>query len=276
MKFLSTALLISAFLFTDIGCGWAQEQLLPSIKRIVDRGEIIVATLDKSAAPMVMIDDKNKLTGFDINLARLVGKRLGVKVAFRRAPSFDDVVGLVAKLEADIGVSFLSQTTDRARTVLFTRPYVSQSVTALINRVRGLRLGNSCPSGDELGRLAETPKLAGVIRDSSHAAGVKIRFPKAKPVAFATLEKMLGAVASGKIMFSIQGEIGAQYFMGQNPAAFIRLKLCKIGRIKDRIGIAVRPDSPGLLAWLDVLLDNYGIRLQAEEMDDSHFEFPFR
>ena len=84
------------------------------------------------------------------------------------------------------------------------------------------------------------------------------------------------AVISGKIMFSVQGEIGAQHFMRQNPAAFIRLKLCKIRSIKDRIGIAVRPDSPGLLAWLDVLLDNYGIRLQAEEMDDSHFEFPFR
>ncbi len=276
MKWLSTALLISAFLFPDIGSGWAQERLLPSIKRIADRGEIIVATLGKSAAPMVMIDDKNKLTGFDINLAHLIGKRLGVKVVFRRAPSFDDVVGLVAKREADIGVSFLSQTTDRARKVLFTRPYVSQSLTAFINRVRGLRLGNSCPTRDELGRLAETPKLAGVIGHSSYAASLKIRFPKAKPVTFATLDKMLEAVASGKIMFSVQGEVGARHFLRHNPATFLRVRLCKIGKLKDRIGIAVRPDSPGLVAWLDVLLDNYGIRLQADEMDDSHFEFPFR
>ena len=86
MKWLRTALLILVFLFTENGGSWAQERLLPSIKRIVDRGEITVALINHNVPPMVMTDNKNRLTGFDISLARLIGKTLGVKVTFRRVP----------------------------------------------------------------------------------------------------------------------------------------------------------------------------------------------
>ena len=276
MKWLRTALLILVFLFTENGGSWAQERLLPSLKRIVDRGEITVALISDNAPPMIMTDDKNRLTGFDISLARFIGKLLGVKVAFRRMPSFDDVVDVVARLEADIGLSFLTRTPERARVVLFTRPYVSQSASVLINRVRGLRFRNSCPSAEEAGKIAESPKQLGLLLGSAYEQVLKARFPNAKPVTFDAFDKMFKSVLSGEIMLSLQGEIGARYFMDQNPYAYIKLMLCKIGRRKDHIGIAVRPDSHDLAAWLDVLLDSYGIRLEAEELKDGNFELLFR
>ena len=47
----------------------------------------------------------------------------------------------------------------------------------------------------------------------------------------------------------------------RRPAARITLKLCLVGKQKDQIAIAVRPDAPNLTAWIDVVLDNVDLRL---------------
>jgi hypothetical protein len=35
-----------------------------------------------------------------------------------------------------------------------------------------------------------------------------------------------------------------------------------VGEQKDQIAIAVRPDAPNLVAWIDVVLDNVGLQLK--------------
>ena len=75
---------------------------------------------------------------------------------------------------------------------------------------------------------------------------------------------MLKAVTTGKLLGSVQGETAARYYLHTNPFANIRLKLCEAEGRVDHVGIAVRPDAPDLVRWIDVLLEVHGMNFDAE------------
>ncbi len=262
MRSLRIPLLVLIFLTVGVA-GLRAQELLPSIKQIVDRGEIIVAIVDEDVPPMVMTDKKGKLSGFDISLARVIGRELGVKVKFARVPTFDDIIKRVAAKKADIGMSLLSRTTARARVVLFSRSYIRQTRTLLINRVRGLKFRQTCPTVDEAINLAKTANQIGVIKGSSNENRIKRGVKGENLVRFEAFDDMLKAVYTGKLLASTQGEVAARYYLHTNPFANIRLKLCE-GYSVDHIGIAVRPDAPDLVGWINVLLDDRGLDFDAD------------
>jgi ABC-type amino acid transport substrate-binding protein len=205
---------------------------------------------------MIETDKDGKLTGFDIELARAIAKRLEVEVEFlRTAETYDGVVELVAKGEADIAVSYLSRTTKRAKLVYFTDPYLVQSVTLLINRTKAFKYPWDCPSIDEVRELIKTPGLIGILKKGAYATWAK-RLPDASVKVFDSAFANMSAVLKGEILGSLQGEVQARDFLDDDPAAAIRLKLCEIGKRKDYIAIAVRPDAPNLWHWLNVFLAN--------------------
>ncbi len=262
MRSLRIPLLVLVFL-TIGAAGLRAQALLPSIKQIVDRGEIIVAIVEEDVPPMVMTDKKGKLSGFDISLARVIGRELGVKVRFARVPTFHDIVKRVAEKTADIGMSLLSRNIARARVVLFSRSYIRQSRTLLINRVRGLKFRQTCPTIDEIIKLVKTANQIGVIKGSSNENRIERGVKGENLVRFEAFDDMLKAVYTGKLLASTQGEVAARYYLHTNPFANIRLKLCE-GDSVDHIGIAVRPDAPDMVGWINVLLDAHSMNFDAE------------
>ena len=79
--------------------------------------------------------------------------------------------------------------------------------------------------------------------------------PEASPKEFDSLASMMAAVQTGQVVASGQAEALAKYFLRQNPSASLRLKLCLIRQQMIQLAIAVRPDAPHLLRWLNVYLD---------------------
>ena len=91
--------------------------LAPEFARIIERGELVVAVLGVDQPPFFE-ERFGQLTGLDITLAGDIAKKLGVKVRFNRdAKTFDDVVSLLAKGQADLAVSKLSRTLPRAQEI---------------------------------------------------------------------------------------------------------------------------------------------------------------
>ena len=107
----------------------AEPAIFPDIQRILDAGLIRVAIRAKDAAPMIMTNADGLLDGApNPDLARDLAKKLGVAAEFvRTAETYDGVVELVARKQADIAVSYLSGGMQRARYVFFSRPYIQQS-----------------------------------------------------------------------------------------------------------------------------------------------------
>ncbi len=239
---------------------------LPDIQQILDKKKLVVAVIALDAPPMIETGKDRKLTGFDIELARAIAKTLEVEVEFlRTAKTYDGVVELVAKGDADIGVSYLSRTTKRAKFVYFTKPYLIQSATLLVNRTKAFGYRWDCPSLDEVRELIKTPGLIGIMKKGAYATWAK-RFPDASVKEFDSAFENMSAVLKGEILGSLQGEVQARDFLQDDPAAAIRLKLCEVGKRKDYIAIAVRPDAPNLWYWLNVFLENRTLVFTTEDI----------
>jgi len=121
----------------------------PDIKRIKDRGKIVVAQYGGIQRGFFAFDDTRedptraffihegrRLVGCDIFLANKIARELGVKLELdRSAEDFDSVCTLVASGQADIAISKLSITLYRAQYVRFTNPYSVLQTGILVNRV---------------------------------------------------------------------------------------------------------------------------------------------
>jgi ABC-type amino acid transport substrate-binding protein len=241
----------------------ADPLVLPDLKPIIDRGKLIVALRSEDVAPAVSTNAAGTLGGFDVDLARALARQLGVEAEFRRqARSSDQVVDAVARNEADIGMGLLSVRAEWAMHVLFTRPYTRQAIVSLVNRKRAVALGGRCPT--DIRALARQPGLIGIQRQSATAGWLREGVPDARPQEFDRLDDLFRAALAGKVLLTIQGEIGARALLHAQPAASIQLQLCVLDTRPDSIAIAVRPDAPGLARWIDAFLLERDVFYEAE------------
>ncbi|MFQ6024182.1 MAG: substrate-binding periplasmic protein [Acidiferrobacterales bacterium] len=254
-----------------LGCAVANasEKYLPGIQQLIDKNRLVVAIGPEDAPPMITTDKNGNLRGYDIELARDIAAKLGVQVEFSRTAGTHELLRAVAEGKADIGISNLGLSIDTARIVSFTKPYLTQSFTMLINRVKGTQFSKLCPTRSELRELVKKPGQIGVMKGTTAAEAVWRVAPEASPKQFGSLASMMAAVQAGELVASLQAEAIAKYFLRQNPAASLRLKLCLIGQRQIQLAIAVRPDAPHLVRWLNVYLDT---RLRIPTVDQLVYE----
>ncbi len=86
----------------------------------------IVVGLDDTFAPMGFKDDKGEIVGFDIDLAKAVGQKLGIPVEFKSINWDSKVIDLNNK-NIDVIWNGLTITEERKKEVLFTNPYLQNS-----------------------------------------------------------------------------------------------------------------------------------------------------
>lgn len=80
-----------------------------------------------------IIDGKDAITGFDIELIQEIGKELGMEVKIEDM-SFDGVIPAVETGKVDLGISGISYTEKRAEKVDFSDPYYYSAQTILIKK----------------------------------------------------------------------------------------------------------------------------------------------
>lgn len=90
-------------------------KLLPA--DIVKQGKINIA-VDIPFPPMAMYDDNNREIGFDPELARLIGQKLGIDVSLNKQ-AFDSVIPSLQANKNDIIMSGMNDTPERQKTLSF-------------------------------------------------------------------------------------------------------------------------------------------------------------
>lgn len=90
-------------------------KLLPA--DIVEKGRIDIA-VDIPFPPMAMYDDANRAIGFDPELGRLLGQKLGIDVSLNKQ-AFDSVIPSLQAGKNDIIMSGMNDTPERQETVSF-------------------------------------------------------------------------------------------------------------------------------------------------------------
>ena len=279
-KFVSVALVIWLLLISVNAAIAAPESSFPDIQRILDNGKLRVAILAGDAPPMIMTDRNGELTGSEVDLALDIGRKLGVDVEFiRNAETYDGVVGVVARAEADLGISFLSSGVKRAKWVLFSQPYVTQNRRVFYNRASFTRFRRDHRI-ESVGQLAGTEVAStlefGVLADSINEWMLKRSLPQFAVKRYDSLPDIVTAVKEGQIFAGLHGELQIKYYMRRNPETAIYVALEPRARHPSDISIAVRPDSPNLLRWVNVYLSNHVGLLDSTEIVERYMKIPMK
>lgn len=93
-----------------------------SLLQAAESNSLIVGT-NAEFPPFTYIDNK-EIVGFDIDIAKEVAQRLGKTIQFKDMP-FDALIPDLMLSQIDFVAAGMSHTAERAKRVLFTKPYLS-------------------------------------------------------------------------------------------------------------------------------------------------------
>jgi polar amino acid transport system substrate-binding protein len=222
-------LLVSVMLVS--GCGGA------------DKKKIIVG-LDDNFPPMGFRDDKNNIVGFDVDLAKEAGKRLGMEVEFKPIDWNSKEAELSGK-RVDMLWNGLTITEKRKENILFSNAYME-------NRQIIVVAGNSPikTKADLAG------KVVGVQEGSSSIDAIEKDAATLK--SFKELKKFGDNVAAlmdlkvGRLDAVVVDEIVGRYYIAKKPGEY---KVLADHFGTEEYGVGLRKEDKELLGKLQKVLD---------------------
>lgn len=94
--------------------------------------EVLIVGTNAEFPPYTSIE-KGEIVGFDIDIAKEVVKRLGKEIKLKDMP-FDALIPELAMGRVDFVAAGMSATPERAKRVLFTKPYVTEDPLVILTR----------------------------------------------------------------------------------------------------------------------------------------------
>jgi polar amino acid transport system substrate-binding protein len=232
IRFLAGALLL-------LGIAARQPASAQTIDEIVSRGTINIGVL-VDLPPYGILNDKQEPDGYDIDVAKLIGSYLGVKVNLVQLTSPNRIPFLLTN-KVDLIVATFGITPERAKSVMFSIPYSAienvvfapkgKTITKLED-LKGLRVG--VPRGT----------VQDVLLSKSLGSAVKIsRFDDDPSTYQALLAGQVDAIAET----GLTGDL----FYAQHPEGDIERKFILLQQPN---GITMRKDQWSLHQWCDTFV----------------------
>lgn len=231
----------------------AAGDLAPDMERILKKGKITVAIYYDDTPPFFMHDKKGDMFGLDIELARDIAVKLGVKLELNQeARTFDEVVELVYRKKADVAISMISNTLSRAVRVRFTDPYMVLYRALLINR---LELARHKKKDEDIAAFLNNPGIKiGVIEGTSYVGFADEDFNRAKRVSYKEWPLAVKDVLEGRISAALYDEIEIKNWNRSHPESALYVQTLIMKDKKDPLSFAVSWEDKHLLAWLNLYL----------------------
>ena len=136
-KLIVTAIAAALVAATFAGCAKKGAKGDNSLAELRSRG-VFVLGLDDSFPPMGFRDEKNEIVGFDIDLAKEVSKRLGVK--FRAQPiNWDSKEQELNTGKIDCIWNGLTITDERKKNLSFSKPYLANKQVLVVRENSGFK-----------------------------------------------------------------------------------------------------------------------------------------
>jgi ABC-type amino acid transport substrate-binding protein len=240
--------------------------LAPDIARIVMRGELVVAMLGVDTPPF-FYEKKGELVGLEVDLAKAIAKELGVNVRFNRnAKSFNGVVDIVARGEADIGLSKLSRTLARTQVISFSQPYLVMNHALILNRVKFAQFARDRALPEVIRGFNGS---IGVIAKSSFEDYAKRYFPNAKIKTYPDWPGVLKALRQGEVIGAYRDEFEVKRLLKEDPTESLTMRTVTFKDLEDTLGIAVGIGDPTLLAFINEFLAQRTDKLTVNKVLDA-------
>ncbi len=243
-------------------------QMPPDIKRVKERGKLVVAQFSGERPLFFMklpgsskmlpesfvhkLPDGSLIGGIDVHLAKLLAERLGVGLELKRDyPTFNAAVLAVASNEADVAISKLCPTFERLHIVNFTKPYAVFDMALLANREFLLRSDaslNAKSTEEDFLKVFNKPEVRIAVKaNSSTPDQARTIFPHANIVLMERHEDCILAVRDGKADATLNDDFEFMFIKLFDPELEIYCSLLPLPSRPYNIAIAVNPESHNIM-----------------------------
>lgn len=193
----------------------AMAQGTSKLQEVLDRGHLIMGT-GSTNPPWHFIDENNQLTGFDVDMGRLVAKALfgdPDKIEYVQQ-SGDARIPNLATGKVDLTCQFMTVTAERAQQVEFTIPYYREGVGLL------LMAGGEYADYDAL-KAAGSAITVAVLQNVYAEDMVHQALPEATVDQYDSVDLMYQALNSGRAEAAATDQSALRWLMVQNPDRYV-------------------------------------------------------
>lgn len=234
--------------------------LIDTISRLQNKGEIRVGIPPYNTPPFYYREsEQGPFKGYDIEIARTIARRLGVRLVLdRQSTSFNDLVTRAGRGEVDLAIGKLGTTYSR----LFDADphgYMNFRQALLIDRRVLSRIGQE--TDPKLGqKLKQAPLRLGAIRNSAYDTYAVEVFPRAEVSALPSWDAVVQALRSGHVDAIYRDYTEIRMLTLQNPSIALHYAPILIEDLADKKSIYVGQQSRDLGPFLDYLISSeFGI-----------------
>lgn len=212
-----------------------------SWNQVKTAGKLVVG-LDDSFPPMGYRDAGGKLTGFDIDAAEEVAKRLGIKIEWQPT-AWDGVIHSLNARKFDAIWNGMTITDERAQQVAFTKPYIMDGQIAVVKFTE-----------KRFKKLADLKNVKVGVQKGSSALNAVKKLP-AVPAELKEYEdnpKALLDLEAGRTDVVVMDNVTGRDFIAKRPGQF---KVLPGFISKEPFGVAFRKDDTELREKVQKTLD---------------------
>ena len=231
--------LMAALVLT--GCGKKEAPAVPATAP----AKAIVIGLDDNFPPMGFRNDKNELIGFDIDLAKEAGKRLGAAVSFKPI----DWNAKEAELNGnriDVLWNGLTITEERKANILFTKPYLENRQIIVVAEKSPIKTKAQL-SGAIVGVQEGSSAVEAIQKDAATAKSIK------ELKKFGDNVTALMDLSVGRLDALVVDEVVGRYYTAKKPGEY-RVLDENFGT--EDYGVGTRKGDTELAAKLDKALND--------------------
>ncbi len=199
-----------------VGCGSAASSSSADkasdkdlLGRIQERGTMIVAT-EGDWAPWTYHDESGELTGYDVELAKEVAKKLGVEAEFQETV-WDSILAGVDSGRFDVAFNGVDYTEERAKKYNFSDPYLYNFSVLVVK-----------DDNDTIKTLEDLKGKKTANTASSTYAGLAEEYgATVDPVD--SLEQTIELVTTGRVDATINAQGSIEDYLSEHPDASIKI-----------------------------------------------------
>ena len=205
----------------------------------------IIIGLDDNFPPMGFKNDKNELVGYDIDLAREAGKRLGVEMEFKPIDWSAKEAELNGK-RVDALWNGMTITEERKKNVAFTKPYMQNHQIVIVTAKSPIK-AKADMAGKVVGVQDGSSAVEAVQKDEAAAKSIK------ELKKFGDNVTALMDLSAGRLDALVVDEVVGRYYTSKKPGEY-RVLDENFGT--EDYGVGTRKDDAELMGKLQKALDD--------------------
>ncbi len=220
----------------------------------------IVVGLDDNFPPMGFRDEKNEITGFDIDLAKEATKRMGMEVTFKPIDWSAKEAELSGK-RVDVLWNGLTITEQRKEKILFTTPYLENHQIIIVTEASPVKAKTDLAG-----------KVVGVQEGSSAVEAIQKDEETAKKIKelrkFGDNVTALMDLSTGRLDAVVVDEVVGRYYTAKKPGEY---RVLEENFGTEDYGVGTRKEDTELMAKLQKALDDMKQDGSAAEISTKWF-----